>query len=331
MPVHAGRGSGMTGRFLEELTAGLRATPKRVASRFFYDDRGSQLFDQITQLDDYYLTRCELQILRDAAKDITAGFGEQVTLIELGSGSSTKVECLVDATPSVTTYIPVDICQSALDRAVTRLARSHPDLRVQPVHADFKRDVVLPPLNPSAQWVVFYPGSTIGNAEPGDVDAILGRITALLRPGDRLLIGVDLVKDVEIMERAYNDAEGINAVFHKNLLRHLNRLAGADFVPDQFQHVARFNAAAGRVEMQLRSLQRQQVSIGGEVFTFEVGELLHTESSYKFELEAFHRSVGAHRLDHVRTWLDDQGWFAVVCYERPDLTPSRDGRVRETP
>lgn len=306
----------MNHTMLAEVLAGLRQTPKRLSPKYFYDARGSDLFEQITELPEYYPTRCELEILDQHGADIASSLGPEVVLIELGSGSSTKVQRLLPHLERVRAYVPLDISPSALEGARAQLAERFPELAVEPVAVDYTHPFELPALDPDARWVVFYPGSTIGNLDAHEAASFLARMAATLRPGDGVLMGYDLVKPVAVLERAYDDSAGVTAVFNKNVLRHLNRAVGATFDEGQFKHVAIYDPEAGRIEMHLESLEEQVVQVGPAEVHFAADERLHTESSHKYTREQFAEMMATAGFSSKRLWTDDRGWFAVGLYVR---------------
>ena len=301
-----------TARFREETLAGLRARPKSLPCKYFYDETGSRLFDRICELDEYYPTRTEMAILRDRIEEISAVLGPDVALIEYGSGSSTKIRILLDAIDTLAAYIPIDISCDHLQRSSEDLAASYPGLPILPVCADYTGTFSLPPLpGPAARKVVFFPGSTIGNFDPEEAARFLGRIASLVGSGGGLLIGVDLKKAPRILEAAYNDAEGVTAEFNLNLLRRINRELGADFDPDRFRHEAFYSRERGRIEMHLKSAAEQTVTIGGVSIRFERGERIHTESSYKYAPEEFARLAARAGLDVESVWIDPRRLFSI--------------------
>jgi dimethylhistidine N-methyltransferase len=295
-----------------EILAGLRARPKRLAPKFFYDARGSALFDAICAQPEYYPTRTELSILRAHAADMAAALGEQVMVVELGSGSSIKIRLLLDVLHNPCAYVPVDIAREHLAQAAHRINAAYPALEVLPVCADFTRHFRLPaPKRAAARIAVYFPGSTIGNFEPMAAQRLLEMIRLRVGEGGALLIGVDLKKDVAVLHAAYNDAAGITAEFNRNILAHVNRLAAADFDPQAFEHRAFYNAVAGRIEMHLVSRQAQRVSVAGTVVEFAAGETLHTENSYKYSLAEFEALAARARFAVERVWTDAQHLFSV--------------------
>lgn len=300
--------------FRSEILAGLQQTPKRIAAKFFYDARGSELFEQITRLPEYYLTRAELAILEQNAPEIVELFGDDYVLVELGSGSCNKVRLLFDAAPAAT-YMPIDISAEFLHASARDLQRHYPRLRVVAVCADYMRLEVFPEINARGRRVLFFPGSTVGNMDPAAAGEFFARISALLRPGDALLIGADLRKDPAILNAAYNDAAGVTAEFNLNLLRRINRELPATFDLHRFSHVAFFNDEKSRVEMHLRTNFAHTVDVGGERIRFDSGEMIHTENSYKYDLLTFQSLFSDSRFVWKQVWYDEGELFSVHYLE----------------
>src|SRR6266446_7966866 len=273
--------------FARDVIAGLTARPKRLSPKYFYDEIGAQLFEDITALPEYYLTRCELQILGERAPDIARFFPADSALIEFGSGSSKKVRILLAAAPSIAAYVPVDISSEMLAQEAAQLRRDHPGLKVLPVAADFTQPFQLPAAVASLPRTGFFPGSTIGNFEPHDAAAFLRHAGRMLGPGVTLLIGIDLVKDASILNAAYDDAAGVTAKFNLNLLARINRELDADFDLDAFCHQAFYNSERARIEMHLASRKRQRARVCGRVIDFCFDETVHTENSYKYTAASF--------------------------------------------
>jgi len=296
----------------DEILAGLRAAPKQLSPKYFYDRRGSELFDAICELPEYYPTRTELGILRDHGSEIAGAAGSGTCLIEFGSGSSVKIRRLLSLLPEVAAYVPVEISRSHLLEAAAGLARDFPGIEIRPVCADFTGHFELPALSrPVSRRVVFFPGSTIGNFEPDAAASLLERMRKLLGPRGGALIGVDLQKSREILEPAYNDAQGVTAEFNLNLLRRLNNELDADFDLAAFRHEARYNADAGRIEMYLFSRSEQTVRVDGERIRFARGEALLTEYSHKYTLEGFATLAAGAGLEVAAVWTDPQQLFSV--------------------
>jgi dimethylhistidine N-methyltransferase len=298
-------------RFRADVLAGLSRPQRRLPAKYFYDAAGSRLFDRITELPEYYPTRTELGILRRHAGNIAARCGPRCLLIELGAGSLTKVRLLLHRLDRPAGYLPVDVSGDHLRSAAAVLADDYPDLDVRPVIADFTGPFAVPDA-PAARRVVFFPGSTIGNFDPPEAEALLRRVARLVGPGGGLLLGVDLRKPVDILERAYNDAAGVTAAFNRNLLVRINRELGADFDPAAFRHHAFFNGEQSRIEMHLVSTTSQRVHVGGVVFEFRAGESIHTENSYKYDVAEFARRAGACGLRLDKAWTDSRNYFAVL-------------------
>lgn len=296
---------------LEEVKEGLRKSPKRLPSKFFYDERGSELFEEITRLDEYYLTRTEKTILKENISDITDSIGSDAMLVELGSGSSKKTRLLLDQLSDLSVYIPVDISEEYLLKVVSQLRRDYPKVSVIPVFADYTTPFELPDLGGNYdKQTVFFPGSTIGNFRPKVCHAFLDNLASLTDEESGMLIGVDLKKDKEILEAAYNDKQGITAKFNKNMLVRLNRELNAGFDIDCFSHRAFYNEDKGRVEMHLVSCADQKMELDGERFHFKEGESIHTENSYKYSLEEFEDLV-SDWYSVEKVWTDDREYFSL--------------------
>jgi L-histidine Nalpha-methyltransferase len=273
--------------FAADVIAGLSARPKKLPPKYFYDTPGSALFERITELPEYYPTRCEVDILRQHAPAIASMFPAGCALIEFGSGSSRKARILLGAAASVGAYVPVDISGDFLQQDLAQLRRDLPRLLVQPLVDDFTREFAIPPHLAGLPRVGFFPGSTIGNFEPGEARSFLRHIGRILGPRSLLVVGVDLAKDERTLNRAYNDCEGVTAKFNLNLLARINRELGADFDLAAFRHRAFFNSKCSRIEMHLASTKRQTAHINGAAIAFRSGETIHTENSYKYSVESF--------------------------------------------
>ena len=302
---------------LDELVAGLRRDEKTISPKYFYDERGSQLFDRITKLPEYYPTETELAIMRDNIDEIAELVGEQASLIEFGSGSSTKIRILLDHLKSLAAYVPVDISDEHLLAAADRLREDYPDIEILPIVADFTQAFDLPrPSVMPVRNVVYFPGSTIGNFTRKASLDLLGVMHHEAKEGGALLIGVDLQKDTATLERAYNDAEGVTAAFNLNMLRHINHEYGANFDLDAFRHRAEYNVAQGRIEMRLDSTSDQRIRIGDEEITIAEGEAILTEYSHKYTLEGFAALAREAGFDVTRVWTDANKLFSVQYCER---------------
>lgn len=297
--------------FHADVISGLSAREKTLPAKYFYDDRGSKLFEQICETPEYYPTRTEVQILRGRAHEIAALIGPQAHLVELGSGPSTKVRILLDAAPQLASYVPVDISSAYLVRTAYAVARDYPDLHVAPVSADFTTKFALPPLIRTGRVFGFFPGSTIGNFSPAEARALLRSFGATLGSGSGLLIGADLKKDRDVLHAAYNDRAGITAAFNLNILQRINRELDGDFDLGAFKHKAIYNEKEGRIEMHLVSLKAQVVRIGTHVFEFEAGETICTEYSYKFAIDDFKSLAASAGYACRAAWTDSKAYFGV--------------------
>ena len=303
--------------FRDSVLAGLGHTPKTLPCKFFYDARGSALFEEICEVPEYYLTRTEIAILEEYSAAIARHIGAHCRLVELGSGSSRKVRILLHALEAPAAYVPVDISREHLREAAARLAADFPDLPVVAVCADYTRPFRLPPLTgPAGKRVGFFPGSTIGNFEPEAVVRFLSHCAELLGPEGEMLIGADLKKDPEILEAAYNDRAGLNAAFNLNLLERINRELGGDIDIGRFEHLAFYNERKGRMELYLKSLADQSATIAGRRFEFAEGELIHTENSYKYAVDEFRDLARRAGFAPVHTWTDRNGLFSVHYFRQ---------------
>jgi dimethylhistidine N-methyltransferase len=300
--------------FAADVVAGLTAQPKALPPKYFYDLAGSALFERITALPEYYPTRCEIGILQHNAAAIAAMLPPGCALIEFGSGSSRKARILLGAAVSVAAYIAVDISGDFLRQDLAQLERDLPHLTVHPLVADFTKPFAVPAQLAALPRVGFFPGSTIGNFEPAEAGAFLRHAGQVLGPGTLFLVGVDLVKDHDILHRAYNDSAGVTAEFNLNLLTRINRELGADFDVSAFAHRALFNAAQSRIEMHLVSTKPQRVSVNGISIDFAAGETIHTENSYKYTVESFRALARSAGWSPVEAFSD--GLFAVHALRR---------------
>lgn len=297
-------------RFLDDVIDGLSGRTKTLPSKYFYDKRGSVLFEQICQTDEYYLTKAELKILRSRISDIVRTVGSHALLIELGSGSSTKTKLLLNELENLSAYIPVDIAREFLNDITMSLRKEFPDLRIIPIAADYTLPFTIPNVSGTKKSVFFYPGSTIGNFTPSNAAAFLSTIAGMMKAEDGLLIGVDQKKDPSILKRAYNDQKGVTAAFNKNLLVRINRELDGDFHLDQFQHKAVYNPDEDRVEMHLVSLADQTVQVAGSEFYFKKGESIHTENSSKYHPEEFSELASKH-FTAEKIWTDPDQYFSI--------------------
>ncbi|MFD3561421.1 L-histidine N(alpha)-methyltransferase [Streptomyces sp. NPDC058686] len=293
-----------------DVLSGLTGTPKTLPPKWFYDARGSELFDEITTLPEYYPTRAEREILLARSQEIADATGAR-TLVELGSGSSDKTRHLLDDLPDLETYVPVDVSESALRGAADALGAERPGLNIHGLIADFTLGLTLPD-TPGPRLAAFL-GGTIGNLLPAERAAFLASVRALLRPGDMLLLGTDLVKDESVLVAAYDDAAGVTAAFNKNVLSVINRDLGADFDPGSFEHVALWDAENEWIEMRLRSTAAQTVKIPalGLAVDFEDGEEIRTEISAKFREDGVRAELAGAGLRMTHWWTDAQNRFAL--------------------
>jgi dimethylhistidine N-methyltransferase len=299
------------GGFLHDVLSGLSQRQKTIPPKYFYDAAGSHLFDRICELPEYYPTRTETAILRDNAAGIAARAGWDVALVEFGSGSSTKTRILLDALELPAAYIAIDICGPHLAAATAALQRDYPQIAVTAVEADFTEEVRLPDAVRGKKRLGFFPGSTIGNFAPDEARQFLVKAAKTLGAGADMLVGVDLKKHGAVLHAAYNDAAGVTAAFNMNLLARINRELHGELDLKAFRHRAIYNAALGRIEMHLESLKPQSVRIAGDIFTFREGETIHTENSYKYTIESFHRLVKKAGWKISDVYVDGAKLFSV--------------------
>jgi dimethylhistidine N-methyltransferase len=297
--------------FRDEVLQGLQDGRKELPSKYFYDEVGSQLFEQICELDEYYLTRTELSIMQSQMHEIVSLLGPHCLLIEYGSGSSTKTRILLDALQDPAGYVPIDIAKEQLLCSAASLTRAYPQLEVLPVCADYTSDFELPlPKKTALRRVAYFPGSTIGNFDREPAKHFLQQIAKVCQGGG-LLIGVDLKKDFNILHRAYNDSQGVTAQFNKHLLMRINQELNANFQLNQFGHYAFYNPGQSRIEMHLVSLKNQTVRIGDSEISFKLGESIWTESSYKYTLEEFAQLAATAGFTVEGVWTDPRQLFSV--------------------
>lgn len=297
---------------LDDAISGLSAEHKSLPSKYFYDEEGSRIFDEITELEEYYPTRTEAEIMRLYGKDMADTLGENVLLVEYGSGSSIKTRILLDKLKQMAAYVPVDISGDYLYQVADALRADYPRVKILPVVADFTEPFSIPELQGSNYRVVtYFPGSTIGNFTKVDAQRILSQMADLCGRDGGVLIGVDLLKSRDVLIDAYDDPPGVTARFNLNLLHRLNNELGADFVVAQFSHVVVFNEEESRIEIYLRSEQSQVVCLDGLRIRFEEGELLLTEYSHKYTLEAFEELAGGAGLETKHVWTDPKSLFSV--------------------
>jgi dimethylhistidine N-methyltransferase len=301
-------------QFLTDIISGLSQEQKSLPCKYFYDEAGSELFDQICQTKEYYHTRTELEIFEDALPLVAGMIGPSADILEFGSGAGVKIRTLINALDRPRSYSPIDISEEILVSSSKTLQQQYPELEIHPVVADYLSHIELPSMFADAtehRKLVFFPGSTISNFDMPEAMHFLKHIRSLLEPGDALLIGVDLIKPVPKLLAAYNDAQGVTAAFNKNLLTRIKNTYATNINEDNFYHHAKYNAEKHRIEMHLVSLKEQTIDIEGEVFNFAERETIHTENSYKFSIEGF-RMMGMNAgFDCTECFTDKANLFSV--------------------
>ena len=297
--------------FRQDVIAGLSKRKKIIPPKYFYDQRGSELFDQICELDEYYPTKTELSILQERAFDLGILVGPTARIVELGSGSANKTRALLSGLWRPAQYVLVDISREPLEASARLLASEHPDLDVRALCADYTHDFVLPTSSVATRTVAYFPGSTIGNFTPEEAREFLSRVRRMVGPSGALVIGVDLPKDPAILHAAYNDSQGITAEFNKNLLVRINHELFGRFDVERFWHHAFYDPTEGRIEMHLVSANRQVVSVAGRSFVFDEGESITTEYSYKYSPDRFARLATSAGFNVDRMWTDRERLFSV--------------------
>jgi dimethylhistidine N-methyltransferase len=301
--------------FLADVIVGLSSNPRTIPCKYFYDASGAGLFQKICELPEYYVTRTEIDILDRSRADIASQLGPNIELIGLGTGAGTKTRILIEGLENPAVYIPVDISEKQLRESTALFQKTFRNLEILPVCADYLQSVVLPaPRRKPARNIVYFPGSTIGNFEPHEAIQFLRRIANVCREGGGLLIGVDLKKDRQVLEAAYNDSANVTAEFNLNLLERINRELGADFDLDQWRHRAIYNSSAGRIEMHLISETDQFVHLNEHKFHFRRGEKIITEFSYKYTPDEFATLAAKAGFTFVRMWTDDARLFGVFYF-----------------
>jgi dimethylhistidine N-methyltransferase len=303
-------------QFMADVVAGLSGNPKRLLPKYFYDQAGSQLFEEITRLPEYYLTRAELRILRENAPAIATLIPRDSALVELGAGSATKAKILLEAAPQISAYVPVDISAEFLGSEAAKLERDIPRVAVYPVATDFTKPFELPAAPRRRPCVGFFPGSTIGNFEPHEASELLRLAGGILGHDALFIVGADLAKDAGTLHAAYNDAAGVTAKFNLNLLVRINRELGADFDLAAFEHHACYNRERGRIEVYLASRKRQKVHVAGKTFDFRAGETIHTENSYKFTVKSFSALARGAGWAPIAVYTDADENFAVYVLKQ---------------
>lgn len=297
--------------FRNEILHGLSETPKRIPPKFFYDERGSRLFESITETGEYYVTKAEEEIIRDNGDDISEQIGENRYVIEYGSGNSQKTRLLIESLKSPKAYALIDISHDAVQRSAENLSSTFPDLRVISICADYLRMGEIPDIDGMPKRVIVFLGSTIGNFEPENACKFLDLCAHDMNEGEGMLVGVDMKKDLDVLNSAYNDSAGYTAEFNLNLLWRIKRELKTDIDPDKFSHRAFFNEDLGRIEMHLVSDVEQDVDIEGKIFHFDRGESIHTENSYKYSIEQFSRLAQSSGLRVRKFWKDSRDYFSL--------------------
>lgn len=299
-----------------EALEGLQARPKTLPCKLLYDRAGSVLFDRICTVDEYYPTRTELGIMREHMDEIVDAVGPGAMIIEFGSGTSEKIVELLGHLREPAGYVPLEISRQHLLDAAHELSDRFPDLELYPICADFHQQITLPPpVAHAKRKVMYFPGSTIGNFTRGEAQLFLARFAEIVGPGGGLLVGVDLVKDRDVLRAAYDDSEGVTAAFNLNLLERLNRDLGSDFDVSAFEHRAIFNEEHRRIEMRLVAQRDMTVRLGGEAIEFKAGESICTEHSHKYTIDGFAEMAAHAGFSLSRRWTDENEWFAVLFFE----------------
>lgn len=297
--------------FLDDVLEGLAAPSKYLQAKYFYDDIGSRIYSEITQLPEYYPTRTETGLMQEIRSELATECHDRQAVVEFGSGSGRRSEILLEALGTVRSYVPIDVSMQLLEDTRAVVGKSHPSIKVRPLLADFLGDYTLPAGTPEPR-LGYFPGSTVGNFLPGESRNFLAKSRQVLGVDAQLLIGTDLVKPVELLEAAYDDAAGVTARFNKNLLVRINRELNADFDVSTFDHRADYNPALQRMEMRLVSRVDQVVNVAGiRHFRFREGESIHTENSHKFTLSGFQNLAAEAGWKPVRHWMDDKQWFGI--------------------
>ncbi|MDP6430196.1 MAG: L-histidine N(alpha)-methyltransferase [Rhodospirillales bacterium] len=296
--------------FAGAVIAGLSSDPKSIPPKFFYDQRGSDIFNRICETEEYYVTRTEVALLAEIGPEVGQLAGAGVSVIEYGCGSSDKIRALLDALSSPAEYWAIDISRAHLLQSAGEIGLDYPDLSVNAVCADFTGGLELPE-EMAGRRLAFFPGSTIGNQTPGEAEAFLTGVRGMVGDAGALLIGVDLIKDTDRLNRAYNDAAGHTADFNINLLCRMQVELGAELDLDGFRHRAFFNAEKSRIEMHLLSSRAQTIRVAGREFKFAEGETIHTENSYKYDIPGFAGLAGRAGFDVTKSWTDAEQLFAI--------------------
>lgn len=298
--------------FRQDVLDGLRRPRKSIPFKYLYDERGSELFERICALPEYYLTRTEIAILRESGAAMAEALGRECLVVEYGTGSGIKTRMLLELLEDPVAYVPIDIATVALEGSALRLAQAFPDVEILPINADYTTPIVLPhPRRAARRCVVYYPGSSIGNFTPPEAVTFLERARAVAGAGGALLIGVDLEKDAALLEAAYDDSEGVTAAFTKNLLDRINRKLGGDIPVHLFRHCAAWNAAEGRIEIHLQAGAPLSFRVAEESFVMGRGERIHVEYAYKYDVNGFSRLAAAAGWMSRSVWTDPRQLFSV--------------------
>ncbi len=298
-------------KFKEDVYEGLQKYKKTLPCKYFYDENGSKLFDQICLLKEYYPTKTEIDILNKSILDIAKYLGKQISVYEFGAGSANKIRILLDNLPIIN-YFPIDISIEYLNKFSKLLSNEYPKVSINPVFGDFTKNIIYPKeFVKNKNKMGFFPGSTIGNFNANDAGNILKSFGQFLGNNSKLLIGVDLKKDEDILTKAYNDKSGITAKFNLNLLLRINKELNADFDIDEFKHLAVYNQSMNRIEMHLISQKKQTVKIGEKKFNFKLNESIHTENSYKYTTDEFKKLAKNNLFQTERIWLDENKLFSI--------------------
>ena len=299
--------------FGDAVTEGLGRATKSIPSQFFYDDRGSELFERICELEAYYPTRTEIALLRERRDELCRLMGRGCAIVEFGCGSSLKIRALLDAARDAAAYIAIDISKSALISVVRDVAAAFPGLAITAICADYTAPLDVPELagDHFQKTIGFFPGSNIGNFTPQQAEAFMVTAAAMVGPGGDFIVGVDRRKNKARLEAAYNDRQGVTALFNLNLLERINRELGGDIDIASFRHRAFYNDGEGRIEMHLESMRHQTITIGGREYPFAPGETIHTENSYKYEIDEFRALARRAGFEPVAAWSDAGNLFSI--------------------
>lgn len=304
-------------QFAADLHAALSSRPRNISPKYFYDEIGSRLFEQICELPEYYPTRTELALLQKYGREMAECIGPHAQLVEYGAGALRKVRLLLDHLREPEAFVPVDISGAHLLAASAELGRAYPGLKIAPLVADFTQPHDLPPRRESGRRVGFFPGSSIGNFTPAEARDFLRMAAQELRGGG-LLIGIDRIKEPALLHAAYNDSAGVTAAFNLNLLERARRELGAEFDPDGFLHSAFYNAPLQRIEMHLQSRRAQTIRVGETSYDFAGGETLHTENSHKYSVDGFQALAAGCGFSAGPVWSDERDWFTLLWLQAPD-------------